>query len=182
MGEISPNKQVPSDHLRDPGGVWVYSLAWINRGLRRRQYSRSGTCIAAKVVALLMAAPGHLRQPGRPAARGMSALPPKADKLANGSVRQLCADFVAEVRDYSSEAAASILGTVLTIRSLQSAEAGALTHDIGYARHGSAAGGGRATSFASRRRVCAIAARVNSSCAPHGPRNRSRPSRKMRLR
>jgi hypothetical protein len=31
------------------------------------------------------------------------------------------ADFVAEVRDYSSEAAASILGTVLTIRSLQSA-------------------------------------------------------------
>src|SRR5512133_2394841 len=79
------------------------------------------------------------------------------------------ADFVAEVRDYSSEAAASILGTVLTIRSLQSAEAGALTHDIGYARHGSAAGGGRATSFASRRRFCAIAARVNSSCAPHGP-------------
>ena len=74
------------------------------------------------------------------------------------------------------------LGTVLTIRSLQSAEAGALTHDIGYARHGSAAGGGRATSFASRRRFCAIAARVNSSCAPHGPRNRSRPSRKMRLR
>jgi len=98
------------------------------------------------------------------------------------SVGPLVADFVAEVRDYSSEAAASILGTVLTIRSLQSAEAGALTHDIGYARHGSAAGGGRATSFASRRRFCAIAARVNSSCAPHGPRNRSRPSRKMRLR
>lgn len=106
----------------------------------------------------------------------------KSGHQARRLARPFCADFVAEVRDYSSEAAASILGTVLTIRSLQSAEAGALTHDIGYARHGSAAGGGRATSFASRRRFCAIAARVNSSCAPHGPRNRSRPSRKMRLR
>jgi hypothetical protein len=68
------------------------------------------------------------------------------------------------------------LGRVLTIRSLRSGDADqrALTHGIGYARHASAAGGGRATSFASRRRFCAIAARVNSSCAPHGPRNRSR--------
>ena len=53
---------------------------------------------------------------------------------------------------------------------------------IDYAGHGSAAGGGRATSFASRRRFCAMAPSVNSSCAPRGPRNLSRPSRKMRLR
>jgi hypothetical protein len=51
-----------------------------------------------------------------------------------------------------------------------------------YAGHGATAGGGRAISFARRRRFCAIAASVNSSCAPHGPRNRSRPSLKMRLR
>jgi hypothetical protein len=143
---------------------WQASVSFINRSPGPR-LSESGS--------------GHFRQ-CRP--RGMSALAPKADKRADISLSPFCADFVAEVRDYSSEAAASILGTVLTIRSLQSAEAGALTHDIGYARHGSAAGGGRATSFASRRRFCAIAARVNSSCAPHGPRNRSRPSRKMRLR
>ena len=53
---------------------------------------------------------------------------------------------------------------------------------IDYAGHGSAAGGGRATSFARRRRFCAMAPSVNSSCAPRGPRNLSRPSRKMRLR
>jgi hypothetical protein len=40
-----------------------------------------------------------------------------------------------------------------------------------YARHASATGGGRTTSFASLRRFCAIAASVNSNWAPHGPRN-----------
>jgi hypothetical protein len=35
-------------------------------------------------------------------------------------------------------------------------------------------GGGLATNFARRRRFCAMAASVNSSCASRGPRNRSR--------
>ena len=43
-------------------------------------------------------------------------------------------------------------------------------------------GGGRATSLARRRRFCAIAASVNSSCAPRGPSSRRRPSLRMRLR
>ena len=43
-------------------------------------------------------------------------------------------------------------------------------------------GGGRATSLASRLRFCAIAASVNSNCAPLGPRRRNRSSRRMRLR
>src|ERR1700689_1705847 len=37
-----------------------------------------------------------------------------------------------------------------------------------YPRDPSIAGGGRTISFASRRRFCAIAASVNSSCAPRG--------------
>ena len=37
-------------------------------------------------------------------------------------------------------------------------------------------------SFANFRRFWAVAARVNSSCTPHGPRNRRRPSPRMRLR
>jgi hypothetical protein len=45
-----------------------------------------------------------------------------------------------------------------------------------------AIGGGRATSLASRRKFCAVAASVNSNCAPLGPRRRNRPSRRMRLR
>ena len=53
----------------------------------------------------------------------------------------------------------------------------------GYAARAAAGvGGGRATSLASRRRFCAIAASVNSSCAPRGPRSRRRPSLRMRLR
>src|SRR6202040_3087197 len=43
-------------------------------------------------------------------------------------------------------------------------------------------GGGGATSLASRLRFCAIAASVNSNCAPLGPRRRNRSSRRMRLR
>src|SRR5271155_1093321 len=45
-----------------------------------------------------------------------------------------------------------------------------------------AIGGGRATSFASLRRFCAIAASVNSNWAARGPRNRRRPSRRMRFK
>ena len=51
-----------------------------------------------------------------------------------------------------------------------------------YAAHKVANGGGRATNLASLRRFCAIAANVNSNWAPHGPRNRSRPSRKIRFK
>src|SRR6201982_1282630 len=51
-----------------------------------------------------------------------------------------------------------------------------------YAKHPSAGGGGRKTSLASLRRFCGVAASGNSNCAPRGPRNRRRPSRKMRLR
>src|ERR1700676_3828924 len=50
-----------------------------------------------------------------------------------------------------------------------------------YAAHKGAIGGGRATNLASLRRFCAIAANVNSNWAPHGPRNRSRPSRRIRF-
>src|SRR5262249_13577786 len=53
---------------------------------------------------------------------------------------------------------------------------------ITYAKHTSATGGGRSTSFASLRRFCAIAANVKSKLAPHGPRKRRRLSRKIRLR
>jgi len=52
----------------------------------------------------------------------------------------------------------------------------------GYAAHAGAIGGGRATGLASLRRFCAIAANVNSNWAPHGPRNRSRPSRRIRFK
>jgi hypothetical protein len=52
----------------------------------------------------------------------------------------------------------------------------------GYEAHGPTAGGGLGANLASRRRFCAIAASVNSSCAPQGPRNRRRFSRRIRLR
>ena len=58
----------------------------------------------------------------------------------------------------------------------------ALTHATLTQRHGSRRGGGLATSLARRRRFWAMAASVNSNWAPRGPRNRSRPSRRMRLR
>jgi hypothetical protein len=51
-----------------------------------------------------------------------------------------------------------------------------------YAAHKEAIGGGRAINLASLRGFCAIAANVNSNWAPHGPRNRSRPSRKIRFK
>jgi hypothetical protein len=51
-----------------------------------------------------------------------------------------------------------------------------------YAAHKGTNGGGRATNLASLRRFCAIAANVNSDWAPHGPRNRSRPSRRIRFK
>ena len=51
-----------------------------------------------------------------------------------------------------------------------------------FALHVATAGGGRGISLARRRRFWAIAASVNSNWAPRGPRNRSRPSRRMRFR
>jgi hypothetical protein len=51
-----------------------------------------------------------------------------------------------------------------------------------YAAQAAAIGGGRTISLASRRRFCAMAASVNSSCAPRGPRNRRRPSFRMRFK
>jgi hypothetical protein len=51
-----------------------------------------------------------------------------------------------------------------------------------HAAHAATNGGDRATSLASRRRFCAIAASMNSNCAPRGPRKRRRPSRKMRFK
>ena len=51
-----------------------------------------------------------------------------------------------------------------------------------HATHAAAAGGDLAVSLASRRRFCAMAASVHSSRAPRGPRNRRRPSRRMRFK
>jgi len=51
-----------------------------------------------------------------------------------------------------------------------------------HATHTAADGGARAASLASRRRFWAMAASVNSSCAPRGPRNRRRPSLRMRFK
>jgi len=107
---------------------------------------------------------------------------PESGQTARGLAKSALCRYCCRSRRLKQRDWRSIFGTVLTIRPLQSGDTGMLTYGTGYARHGSAAGGGRATSFASRRRFCAIAARVNSSCAPHGPRNRRRPSRKMRLR
>jgi len=56
------------------------------------------------------------------------------------------------------------------------------THLERYAMHRARAGGGRATSDASRRRFWAMAARTNSSWAPRGPRSRSRPSFRIRFK
>jgi hypothetical protein len=50
------------------------------------------------------------------------------------------------------------------------------------ATHAEAMGGGRATTLASLRRFCAIAASVTSNRAPYGPRNRSRLSRRIRFK
>lgn len=86
------------------------------------------------------------------------------------------ADFVAEIGDFSREVAQRSGPHDLT-REQHSEQ---LATGTDYLRHASTAGGGRATSFATRRRFWAIAPSVNSSCAPYGPHNRSRPSLKMR--
>ena len=71
--------------------------------------------------------------------------------------------------DWHRQAAArTILSSTRTLRIPHGTHA---THAVG------AIGGGRATNFASLRRFCAIAASVNSNCAPAGPRRRNRPSR-----
>jgi hypothetical protein len=67
----------------------------------------------------------------------------------------LLADFVAKVCDYFSEAAAFISKKGFSPSALFRAVTphhGAPTLGVGYARHPSIAGGGRATNFASRRR------------------------------
>ena len=61
-------------------------------------------------------------------------------------------------------------------------------YDVYFAGHSEAvppchpAAGTIGLSLANFRRFWAVAARVNSSWTPHGPRNRSRPSPRMRLR
>ena len=56
------------------------------------------------------------------------------------------------------------------------------TRPDAYPTHTVAMGGGCAASLASLRRFWAIAASVNSSCAPRGPRSRRRPSFRMRFK
>ena len=84
------------------------------------------------------------------------------------------ADFVAKVRDLErGTAAAAVFRTAGRLGGV------ALCHQ---AAPRAIAGGGRLTILASRLRFCAIAASVNSNCAPLGPRRRNRSRRKMRLR
>ncbi len=94
------------------------------------------------------------------------------------------ADFVAEVGELKSLAfPVSFLSCLLhPLDVAAGSEVSALTPRNAYAVQNAAAGGGRTISLASRRRFCAMAASVNSSCAPRGPRNRRRPSFRMRLR
>src|SRR5258708_4672406 len=99
-------------------------------------------------------------------------------------LRQLCADFVAEIGVQTArETAVHFLKPSIVTRWI----VGRLTLDFtdacnAYAAHKGTNGGGRATNLASLRRFCAIAANVNSNWAPHGPRNRSRPSRRIRFK
>src|SRR2546422_8269326 len=65
---------------------------------------------------------------------------------------------------------------------MRGVDAVALDACSSYAAQTAGAGGGRPSNLARRRRFCAMAASVNSSCAPHGPRSRRRPSFRMRLR
>ena len=91
------------------------------------------------------------------------------------------ADFVAEV---GAEIGASVDDHPSCRSPHGSAGFNALAPDArdAYATHAMASGGGLATSLARRRRFWAMAASVNSSCAPRGPRSRRRPNRRMRLR
>src|SRR5690242_19957181 len=94
----------------------------------------------------------------------------------------LLADFVAEVGDDRRVAGGTtfLIGRLLPSKGWSDPAATELYAPC--AKQASVTGGGRTTSFASLRRFCAIAASVNSNCAPRGPRRRRRPSRKMRLR
>src|SRR6202140_5725196 len=92
--------------------------------------------------------------------------------------RLLCGDFVAEIGVQTARDADAIF---CSRRFPPAGLCGRLTLYFtdacnAYAAHKGAMGGGRATNLASLRRFCAIAANVNSNWAPHGPRNRSRPS------
>src|SRR6516162_298396 len=94
--------------------------------------------------------------------------------MKRGCRRQLLADFVAKVRDLErGTAVAAVFRTAGWLGGI---------HLCDQAAPRAIAGGGRLTILASRLRFCAIAASVNSNCAPLGPRRRKRSSRKMRLR
>ena len=102
------------------------------------------------------------------------------------------ADFVAKVGGEIGVSPAANVGAAPSCRSLQlerRLDALVLTPATqlrtlpdAHATHAATAGGGRATSLASRRRFWAMAASVNSNWAPRGPRSRRRPSRRMRFR
>jgi hypothetical protein len=95
------------------------------------------------------------------------------------------ADFVAEVGDSEGQGEARGGCEAAGCRALweerRRRRTGTDARDA-YATHAAGVGGARAANLARRRRFCAMAASVNSSCAPRGPRRRSRPSLRMRLR
>ena len=90
----------------------------------------------------------------------------------------LMADFVAKIGDHKR----GQLKRSLWSRSARGVDGTGSGLQSSYEAHRPTAGGGLGTNLASRRKFCAIAASVNSSCAPQGPRNRRRFSRRMRLR
>src|SRR5690242_17140537 len=92
----------------------------------------------------------------------------------------LLADFVAELGDYYVQGGCRhFLAPVIPAHSVRCRGNSQILAT--YAQQ-DAAGGGRIISLASLRRFCAIAAKTNSNWAPRGPRNRRRPSRRIRLR
>src|SRR6266403_4892338 len=111
-----------------------------------------------------------------------SALPPKADSnRTSRHVRKV--PILLQKSAYRRRGTADAFFEAIHCHPLL---CGRLTLDFtdacnAYAAHKGANGGGRATNLASLRRFCAIAANVNSNWAPHGPRNRNRPSRKIRF-
>src|SRR5262249_61519795 len=83
------------------------------------------------------------------------------------------ADFVAEVRDYGSEAARLDFSERFSTSALcRALTPGQLTHDIGYARHGLAVGGGLPTSFANLGRFWPQPGEAETLRVPHGALSR----------
>jgi hypothetical protein len=110
---------------------------------------------------------------------------PNSYRILQRSELTLCADFVAEVGDWKTAPdRGEFLKAIYYARSMWRRALcliGIDTHNA-YAAQAPAAGGGRTISLASRRRFWAMAASVNSSCAPRGPRSRRRPSLRMRFK